>query len=58
VNERLPPPEFVTPTAAAAGFVPLPWLALNDKTDEDKERDGEGTGAATLKVAVMVAGEP
>ena len=58
VKERVPPPLFVTLTDEAAGFVPLPCVPPNDKVDEDRDKAGTGAGAATLKVTVIVAGEP
>jgi hypothetical protein len=55
---RLPPPVFVTLTVDAVGLVPLPWVAANDKVVGDTDKLGAGAGAATLKVAEIVAGEP
>ena len=51
----VPVPVFVTLTVAGAGFVPLPCVALKVRDVVETDRVG---GAATLKVTVMVAGEP
>jgi hypothetical protein len=58
VKLRLPPPVFVTLTEEAAGFVPLPCVALNAMLVADTDNAGTGVGAATLNVTVMVDGEP
>ena len=58
VKGRLPPPIFVTLTVTVAGFMLLPCAAANDRVVGDTDKLGAGPGAATLKVTVMVAGEP
>ena len=55
VKLSVPVPVFVTLTVAGAGFVPLPCVALKVRDVVETDRVG---GAATLKVTVMVAGEP
>jgi hypothetical protein len=52
----VPPPVFVIPTDAAAGLIPLPCVALNDRVLV--ERDNTGGGGVTVNVTAIVAGEP
>jgi hypothetical protein len=40
VKERMPLSVFVTFTVAGAGFVPLPFDALNERVDCEMERTG------------------
>jgi hypothetical protein len=57
VKAKLPPPALETFTVDAAGFVPLPCVAVNDKVVGNTDNAGAAVGEATLKVTVMVAGE-
>ncbi len=57
VKVKLPPPVFVTFAADAAGFVPLPCVAANDKVVGATDNAAGAVGNDTLKVTVMVAGE-
>ena len=57
VNESVPPPLFETVTFAGVGFVPLPWVALKESVVIETVKLG-GAGAATVKVTVIVAGDP
>jgi hypothetical protein len=52
-----PPPVFVTFTEAGVGFAP-PCVALKDSARELTASEGGVDAAATLNVAVIVAGDP
>ena len=56
VKLSVPPPVLLTLTDVAAGLMPLPCVALNERAAG--ESVNTGGGAATLKVTVIVAGEP
>ena len=57
VNESIPAPVFDNVTLAGGGFTPLACVALNESVFAESVRIGGG-GAATVKVTVIVAGEP
>jgi hypothetical protein len=55
VNERVPPPVFVTLTEEAEGELP-PSVALKLRVVGETDRTGDGVGWATTNVTVIVAG--
>lgn len=56
-NESVPAPVFDKVTLAGGGFTPLACVALNESEFVESVSTGGG-GAATVKVTVIVAGDP